>query len=127
MIMTIKMFYFQLKSVADPIDNCSLGFAFRYNDTLMTIIVTGDEQPSTPYDKTLPPRPYYVRDFRNTPESEIYPEKFVIELSNPRLLNRERFSGPSDIRYDWQYQNDQCNNSWALAFHNTLPFGVDLS
>ena len=93
----------QLRSVPDDLDSCSLGFTERYNNVLLTIRVIGDplsfnnESDVEPPD-LLPARPFYVGDFMNVAEDDIYHENFVIEASFGALLNRKKFSNKNDYQ-----------------------------
>ena len=85
--------------MGDTLDRCSIGISPSFNSLLATIIVTGESQTPTIQETALPIRPFYVLDFLSTAESEIIREGFEVELSAPRYLNREKFSGEKNFRF----------------------------
>ena len=84
--------------MTDELDSCSLGLTDRYNNVLLTLIVTGDPQAVTNQETTLPARPYYARNFLNINESEIYPERYEVEFAFFSFINRRKFAGPDNFR-----------------------------
>ena len=95
----LSVFKFQLRSVPDELDSCSLGHPERYSNILLTIRVDGSSSASKDIaGMALPTRPSYVSNFLDVDESEIHREKFVIEASFFQLLNRRKFSGKNDFQ-----------------------------
>jgi len=89
----------QLRSLLDELDTCSLGLIDRYNNVLLTLNVTGNAEISTSQQETtLPERPYFVKDFLNIPDSDLYPERYTVEFSFLGLINRQLFSVDDNYR-----------------------------
>ena len=95
---TNAILIFQLRSLPDELDSCSLRLTERYDNVLLKLIVAGDCQTPTVQETTLPERPYYVKDFMNVFLHEIYPERYSVEFGFLDLTNRQEFMGKDDIR-----------------------------
>ena len=92
---------FQLRSVPDGADLCSIGLISRLSDLLLTIVVFKPSRfpphHSIPDEFRLPPRQHFIRNFLDTPENQIT-KGFVVELASAFHLNRHKFEGPGHYR-----------------------------
>ena len=94
-IFLIKLFY-QLRSVPNDLDSCSIGDSERHDGLLLTLDITGSSVSPSEQDMNLPERPYYISNFLNyTGKIGGY---FVIEANSKQHLNREKFSKPNYYR-----------------------------
>ena len=91
----MKLFY-QLRSVPDDLDSCSIGDSERHDGLLLTLDITESSVPPSKQDTNLPERPYYISDFLNyTGKIGGY---YVIEANSKQHLDREKFLKPSYYR-----------------------------
>jgi len=63
----------------------------RFKGDLLTLKVTGNRSKKTVFNPSLPPRPSYMRDFRNFSQDNLN-GFFAVEFSPAEALNRETFS-----------------------------------